>query len=382
MEDLDALLEELERSSLGESNKDPKPLLPPGKDGKVEAAITACPAPDDTQPMPAQLIYTTKIEEANVYSDIQEPETQRQPQATSAAAQLDQLMAHLCQMQAKVMAKSDGLKEPVPKKKDSSASLDTMLGGLEQDLKDLGIATVPKGHCASCQKPIAGKVITALGRTWHPEHFVCNHCKKEIGCSSPFFERGGLAYCSKDYHELFSPRCAYCAAPILDKVLTAMDQTWHPEHFFCFHCGEVFNEEGFHEKDKKPYCRKDFLAMFAPRCGGCNRPVLENYLSAMDAVWHPECFVCGDCFQAFSTASFYELNGQPFCELHYHQRQGTICHGCEQPITGRCVSAMGHKFHPEHFVCAFCLTQLSKGIFREQNDKAYCQPCFTRLFPL
>ena len=50
---------------------------------------------------------------------------------------------------------------------------------------------------------------------------------------------------------------------------------------------------GFHEKDKKPYCRKDFLVMFAPRCGGCNRPVVENYLSAMGTVWHPECFVCG-----------------------------------------------------------------------------------------
>ncbi|XP_074087558.1 leupaxin isoform X3 [Macrotis lagotis] len=273
--------------------------------------------------------------------DIQEPESKPQPPATSAAAQLDELMAHLCQMQSKVMVKSDSLKEPLPKKKDSNPSLDTMLGGLEQDLQDLGIATVPKGHCASCQKPIAGKVITALGKTWHPEHFVCTHCKKEIGSNNPFFERSGLAYCSKDYHQLFSPRCAYCAAPILDKVLTAMDQTWHPEHFFCSHCGEVFTEEGFLEKDKKPYCRKDFLAMFAPKCGGCNRPVLENYLSAMDTVWHPECFVCGDCFQPFSTVSFFEFNGQPFCELHYHRRQGTICHGCELPINGRCISAMG-----------------------------------------
>lgn len=43
---------------------------------------------------------------------------------------------------------------------------------------------------------------------------------------------------------------------------------------------------------------------------------------------------------------------------------------------------MGHRFHPEHFVCAFCLTQLSKGVFREQNDKTYCQPCFNKLFSL
>ncbi|KAL0627905.1 Leupaxin, partial [Plecturocebus cupreus] len=316
-----------------------------------------------------------------IFYEPQEPKVSPPPSKTSAAAQLDELMAHLSEMQAKVAVRADAGKKHLPDKQDHQASLDSMLGGLEQELQDLGIATVPKGHCASCQKPIAGKVIHALGQSWHPEHFVCTHCKEEIG-SSPFFERSGLAYCPNDYHHLFSPRCAYCAAPILDKVLTAMNQTWHPEHFFCSHCGEVFGAEGFHEKDKKPYCRKDFLALFSPKCGGCNRPVLENYLSAMDTVWHPECFVCGDCFSSFSTGSFFELDGRPFCELHYHHRRGTLCHGCGQPITGRCISAMGHKFHPEHFVCAFCLTQLSKGIFREQNDKTYCQPCFNKLFPL
>lgn len=31
---------------------------------------------------------------------------------------------------------------------------------------------------------------------------------------------------------------------LFQRVLTAMDQTWHPEHFFCSHCGEVFGAEG------------------------------------------------------------------------------------------------------------------------------------------
>lgn len=57
-----------------------------------------------------------------------------------------------------VAAKADASKKPVSDKQDHKASLDSMLGGLEQDLQNLGIATVPKGHCASCQKPIAGKV--------------------------------------------------------------------------------------------------------------------------------------------------------------------------------------------------------------------------------
>uniref|UniRef100_A0A8C3F7Q7 LIM zinc-binding domain-containing protein n=1 Tax=Chrysemys picta bellii TaxID=8478 RepID=A0A8C3F7Q7_CHRPI len=43
-----------------------------------------------------------------------------------------------------------------------------------------------------------------MGKTWHPEHFVCTHCQEEIG-SHNFFERDGQPYCEKDYHNLFSP---------------------------------------------------------------------------------------------------------------------------------------------------------------------------------
>ena len=59
------------------------------------------------------------------------------------------------------------------------------------------------------------QVVTALGRTWHPEHFSCAHCQKELGTKN-FFERDGQPYCEPDYHHLFSPRCSYCNGPILD----------------------------------------------------------------------------------------------------------------------------------------------------------------------
>lgn len=58
-------------------------------------------------------------------------------------------------------------------------------------------------------------MITALGKTWHPEHFTCTHCNQELGTRN-FFEREGHPYCEPDYHNLFSPRCAYCNGPILD----------------------------------------------------------------------------------------------------------------------------------------------------------------------
>lgn len=90
---------------------------------------------------------------------------------------------------------------------------------------------------------------------------------------------------------------------------------------------------------------------------------------------HPQ-----DCLTGFASGSFFELEGRPYCETHFHQRQGTVCHGCGRPVTGRCVTAAGRKYHPEHFICAYCLGQLHKGSFREHADKMYCQPCHDKLF--
>lgn len=74
--------------------------------------------------------------------------------------------------------------------------------------------------------------------------------------------------------------------------MTALEKTWHTEHFFCAQCGKQFGEEGFHEREGKPYCRDDYFDMFAPKCGGCCRAIMENYISALNNQWHPDCFVC------------------------------------------------------------------------------------------
>lgn len=68
-----------------------------------------------------------------------------------------------------------------------------------------------------------------------------------------------------------------------------------------------------------------------------------------------------DCRQPFYGGSFFDHEGMPYCETHYHAKRGSLCAGCSKPITGRCITAMFKKFHPEHFVCAFCLKQLNKG---------------------
>ena len=41
----------------------------------------------------------------------------------------------------------------------------------------------------------------------------------------------------------------------VQKCISALNQSWHPEHFLCAACGRQFDDEGFHEKDGLAYCR-------------------------------------------------------------------------------------------------------------------------------
>ena len=56
-------------------------------------------------------------------------------------------------------------------------------------------------------------MVTALGRAWHPEHFLCSGCSTTLGGSS-FFEKDGAPFCPECYFERFSPRCGFCNQPI------------------------------------------------------------------------------------------------------------------------------------------------------------------------
>uniref|UniRef100_A0A914CAH7 LIM zinc-binding domain-containing protein n=1 Tax=Acrobeloides nanus TaxID=290746 RepID=A0A914CAH7_9BILA len=257
---------------------------------------------------------------------------------------------------------------------------ESMIGGISPDANRHGIHTIPKGDCAGCGRPIIGQIIMAFGKMWHPEHFNCSQCGTELG-NKPFYERAGKAYCENDYHDLFSPRCSYCNGPIKDRCINALGKNFHVEHFVCTECGNGFGSDGYHEKDGLPYCRQDFFRLFAPKCKACHEPVSAKFLSALGATWHQKCFVCQDCSRPFIGGAYFELNGMPLCEQHYHERRGSVCGACKQPISGKCVVALGDRFHPEHFCCHNCNKQLDKKTFKDYNGQAFCQKCYEKIHP-
>lgn len=75
-------------------------------------------------------------------------------------------------------------------------------------------------------------MITALGGVWHPEHFNCAYCRKNV-VEEFFYEHDGAPYCTECHLSLFAPKCAFCGEAIVDvsftilpTVLCAFTQSW------------------------------------------------------------------------------------------------------------------------------------------------------------
>ncbi|KAI9233500.1 MAG: LIM domain protein, partial [Podila humilis] len=170
--------------------------------------------------------------------------------------------------------------------------------------------------CSSCNEAISGMMITAMGKRWHSDHFVCTVCNTNLE-HVQFFQRDGLPYCHFDYHDKFSPKCGHCNSAIENECLTALGKSWHPGHFFCRECGDPFEEDGYMVHDDFPYCEKDYLRLFAPKCAGCQDPIQGDFISALKGKWHRDCFGCTVCHIGFDTTSYYVENGKPYCQAHY-----------------------------------------------------------------
>ncbi|OAQ34234.1 LIM-domain-containing protein [Linnemannia elongata AG-77] len=170
--------------------------------------------------------------------------------------------------------------------------------------------------CASCDEPISGTMITAMGKRWHSDHFVCSVCDLNLE-HVQFFHKDGQPYCHFDYHDKFSPKCGHCNTPIENECLTALGKSWHPGHFFCRDCGDPFEEDGYMVHDGFPYCEKDYLRLFAPKCTGCQDPIQGDFISALKGKWHRDCFGCSVCHIGFDATSYYVENGKPYCKAHY-----------------------------------------------------------------
>jgi hypothetical protein len=74
----------------------------------------------------------------------------------------------------------------------------------------------------------------------------------------------------------------------------ALAKAFHPECFVCAKCKQKIGSGQFHLEDGMPYCPKDYQAMFAQKCAGCDFPIEagDQFFEAINQFYHVECFTC------------------------------------------------------------------------------------------
>ncbi|KAF3760770.1 hypothetical protein M406DRAFT_99365 [Cryphonectria parasitica EP155] len=112
-------------------------------------------------------------------------------------------------------------------------------------------------------------------------------------------------------------------------------------------------------------------------CKACGLAITGKSVSSADGRltgrYHKACFVCTSCSAPFQTAEFYVHGDRPFCKLHYHKENGSLCGTCADGIEGQYLEDEGYtKYHVNCFRCGDCQRVLSDGYF-EVGGRAYCE---------
>uniref|UniRef100_A0A6E8VQZ6 PDZ and LIM domain protein Zasp n=1 Tax=Anopheles coluzzii TaxID=1518534 RepID=A0A6E8VQZ6_ANOCL len=173
--------------------------------------------------------------------------------------------------------------------------------------------------CGCCQQQIRGPFITALGRIWCPDHFICHNanCKRPLA-DIGFVEEKGDLYCEYCFEEFLAPLCSKCNGRVKGDCLNAIGKQFHPECFKCTYCGKQFGNSPFFLEEGDPYCEKDWNDLFTTKCFACGFPVEagDKWVEALNNNYHSQCFNCTSCKKNLEGQSFFAKGGRPFCKNH------------------------------------------------------------------
>ena len=68
------------------------------------------------------------------------------------------------------------------------------------------------------------------------------------------------------------------------------------------------------------------------RCAACSGPILGTCLTALSQTWHPEHFCCGVCHRPLARQFSLSHHQEPFCNLHTQEQ--VLCQCCGHLIPG------------------------------------------------
>uniref|UniRef100_A0A2R9B730 Actin-binding LIM protein 2 n=1 Tax=Pan paniscus TaxID=9597 RepID=A0A2R9B730_PANPA len=225
--------------------------------------------------------------------------------------------------------------------------------------------------CNTCGNVCKGEVLRVQDKYFHIKCFVCKACGCDLA-EGGFFVRQGEYICTLDYQRLYGTRCFSCDQFIEGEVVSALGKTYHPDCFVCAVCRLPFPPgDRVTFNGKECMCQKcslpvsvgssAHLSQGLRSCGGCGTEIKNGQaLVALDKHWHLGCFKCKSCGKLLN-AEYISKDGLPYCEADYHAKFGIRCDSCEKYITG-CVLEAGEKhYHPSCALCVRCGQMFAEG---------------------
>lgn len=244
-----------------------------------------------------------------------------------------------------------------------------------------GGAANPTGApiCHSCKEPVVSAFVVAKDKTFHVDHFNCAECSAPLA-GKPFIEKDGLFYCEADYYKQFNPKCGHCDEIIKGQYITALEQSWHVDHFVCTTCSQPFQGNEFRKHENKPYCEAHFNELFAVNCDSCGTQIKGQAFEALDKKYHLECFKCevgGHLIGESST--FHAYNEKIYCPAHFEELFLQKCVECTQNIVGQYIKIGEKHYHPDCWKCGVCSSVMQHGQCDQYGGAFYCKPCHAKI---
>ncbi|XP_032961364.1 actin-binding LIM protein 2 isoform X14 [Rhinolophus ferrumequinum] len=225
--------------------------------------------------------------------------------------------------------------------------------------------------CNTCGNVCKGEVLRVQDKYFHIKCFVCKVCGCDLA-EGGFFVRQGEYICTRDYQRLYGTRCFSCDQFIEGEVVSALGKTYHPDCFVCAVCRLPFPPgDRVTFNGKECMCQKcsvptaagssSHLSQGLWSCGGCGTEIKNGQsLVALDKHWHLGCFKCKTCGKQLN-AEYISKDGLPYCEADYHAKFGIRCDGCEKYITGHVLEAGEKHYHPLCALCVRCGRMFAEG---------------------
>ncbi|XP_029939184.1 lipoma-preferred partner [Salarias fasciatus] len=134
--------------------------------------------------------------------------------------------------------------------------------------------------------------------------------------------------------EEYFGRCASCGENVVGEGTgcTAMDQVFHVDCFVCKTCSSKLRGKPFYAVEKKAYCEPCYINTLET-CTICNKSIMERILRATGKAYHPHCFTCVVCHRSLDGIPFtVDASNHIHCIEDFHKKFAPRCCVCSEPI--------------------------------------------------